>query len=87
MWTDNLTMKQAMRLVREGTTTWHEAKELANWLEEHERALREALEPFAGKTERLESWGVRDDCEVDDCHFTIADFKRVDSALGLAQEE
>ena len=86
MWTDNLTMKQAVRLVREGTTTWREADELGNWIEERVRVLREALKPFAGETERLETWGVPDDSEVDDRHFTIADFKRVDRAL-VAQEE
>ena len=51
---DNMTMKRALRLLCEGITTWHEADELANWIEaaftetdKRERALREALEIIA----------------------------------------
>jgi hypothetical protein len=39
-------------------------------------ALEAALRPFAGQTERLESWGCSDDTVVDDSFFTIADYKR-----------
>jgi pyruvate dehydrogenase complex dehydrogenase (E1) component len=49
------------------------------------RALEAALRPFAGQTERLESWGCSDDTVVDDSFFTIADYKRVDAALSQGQ--